>query len=215
MSSLLENPHGANGEDTLPSMRIADLMSQTWAYRAWQAPFAQSKIQPLLSHADLSRVRRVIDVGCGPGTNAALFDHADYTGLDINSGYIANARRRHRRDFRVADVTRLAPGSVEPGDMVLLNSLLHHLDADQTRRTLDALPPLLTADGAIHILDLVLPDRVSIARTMALLDRGRYPRSVEAWRAIFRTHFIEQLFEPYTFAGGLWAMVYFRGTARR
>ena len=49
MSSLLENPHGANGEDTLPSMRIADLMSQTWAYRAWQAPFAQSKIQPLLS----------------------------------------------------------------------------------------------------------------------------------------------------------------------
>jgi len=196
-------------------MRIADLMSQTWAYRAWQAPFAHSKIQPLLVHADLSRVRRVIDVGCGPGTNAALFAHADYTGLDINSGYIADAQRRYRRDFRVADVTRLEPGSVEPADMVLLNSLLHHLDADETHRTLAALPPLLTADGAIHILDLVLPERLSMARTMAQLDRGRYPRSVAAWRSIFSAHFIEQIFEPYTFAGGLWAMVYFRGTTRR
>jgi SAM-dependent methyltransferase len=196
-------------------MRIADLMSQTWAYRAWQAPFAQSKIQPLLAHADLARVRRVIDVGCGPGTNAAMFEHADYTGLDINSGYIFDARRRYRRDFRVADVTRLEPGSVEPGDMVLLNSLLHHLDDGETHRTLAALPPLLTADGAIHILDLVLPERLSIARTMARLDRGRHPRSAEAWRGIFGAHFIEQIFEPYTFAGGLWAMVYFRGTARR
>ena len=196
-------------------MRIADLMSQTWAYRAWQAPFAQSKIQPLLAHADLSRVRRVIDVGCGPGTNAAMFEGADYTGLDINSGYIFDARRRYRRDFRVADVTCLEPGSVEPGDMVLLNSLLHHLDDDETHRTLAALPPLLTADGAIHILDLVLPERLSLARTMARLDRGRHPRSVEAWRGIFRAHFIEQIFEPYTFAGGLWAMVYFRGAARR
>src|SRR5512141_493278 len=103
-------------------------MNHSWAYRAWQAPFVESKLRPLRAHTDLGRVRRVIDVGCGPGTNARHFASMDYTGLDINEGYIADARRRYGRDFRVADVTRFVPGTIEPGDMILLNSLLHHID---------------------------------------------------------------------------------------
>jgi SAM-dependent methyltransferase len=196
-------------------MRIADLMNQTWAYRAWQAPFAGSKLQPLLAHNDLSRIRRVLDVGCGPGTNASMFSGVDYTGLDINAGYIANARRRHGRDFRVADVTKLAPGTIAPADFVLVNSLLHHLDDAEAHRTLASLPPLLAEHGAVHILDLVLPEHLSIARVMARLDRGRHARSVDQWRPLFNSHFTELLFEPYSFGGGLWSMVYFRGGRRR
>jgi trans-aconitate methyltransferase len=192
-------------------MRIADLMNQTWAYRAWQAPFAESKLRPLLADVDLSRVRRVIDVGCGPGTNARHFSHADYVGLDINADYIADARRRYGRDFRVADVTKLTPGTIEPADMILLNSLLHHLDDTETHRTLAALSPLVAPGGSVYILDLVLPERWSIARVMALLDRGRYPRSAVVWRSIFSAHFDEQLFQTYSFGVGLWSMVYFRG----
>ena len=193
-------------------MRIADLMNQTWAYRAWQAPFAESKLRPLLADVDLSCVRRVIDVGCGPGTNARHFAHAEYVGLDINADYIADARRRYGRDFRVADVTKLAPGMIEPADMILLNSLLHHLDDAETHRTLAALSPLVAPGGSVHILDLVLPERWSVARVMALLDRGRYPRSTSHWRSIFGAHFDEQIFQPYSFGDGLWSMVYFRGT---
>lgn len=193
-------------------MRIADLMNQTWAYRAWQAPFAESKLRPLLADVNLSRVRRVIDVGCGPGTNAGHFAHAEYVGLDINPGYIADARRRYGRDFRVADVTTLTPGMIEPADMILLNSLLHHLDEAETHRTLAALSPLVAPGGSVHILDLVLPERWSLSRVMALLDRGRYPRSTGDWRSIFSAHFGEQVFQPYSFGGGLWSMVYFRGT---
>jgi SAM-dependent methyltransferase len=194
-------------------MRIADLMNHTLAYRAWQAPFAEAKLRPLFAQNDFSRVRRVLDVGCGPGTNAHHFADVDYTGIDINAGYIADARRRHRRDFRVADVTRLTPGTIEPADMVLVNSLLHHLDDQETHRTLSSLPQLVTADGTVHILDLVLPDELSPARALAKLDRGRYPRRVDDWRSIFSSHFHEQIFEPYTYAG-LWAMVYFRGSVK-
>ena len=194
-------------------MRIADLMNHTWAYRAWQAPFAEAKLRPLFAQNDFSRVRRVLDVGCGPGTNVHHFADVDYTGIDINDGYIADARRRHRRDFRVADVTRLTPGTIEPADMVLVNSLLHHLDDEETHRTLSSLPQLVTADGMVHILDLVLPDELSAARALAKLDRGRYPRRVDDWRSMFSSHFHEQVFEPYTYAG-LWAMVYFRGSVK-
>lgn len=195
-------------------MRIADLMNNTLAYRAWQAPFAESKLRPLLSRIDLARVRRVLDVGCGPGTNTRHFANVDYTGLDINEGYIADARRRHGRDFRVADVTRLAPGTIAPADLVLVNSLLHHLDDDETHRVLSSLGPLVAHDGVVHILDLVLPEGFSIPRAMAKLDRGRFARNTDEWRRIFRLHFVEELFEPYSLAG-LWSMVYFRGSVRR
>lgn len=194
-------------------MRIANLVNQAWAYRGWQAPFAESKLRPLLADVDLPRVRRVIDVGCGRGTNARHFTHAQYVGLDINPEYIADARRHYGRDFRVADVTKLTPGTIEPADMVLLNSLLHHLDDVETHRTLAALSPLVAPGGSVTILDLVLPERWSLARVMARLDRGRYARSASEWRAIFTAHFDEQVFEPYSFAGGLWSMVYFRGTS--
>ena len=45
---------------------------------------------------DVASVRRVLDVGCGPGTNTRYFEHADYLGLDINRGYIESARRRFK-----------------------------------------------------------------------------------------------------------------------
>ena len=181
-------------------------MNSTLAYRLWQGPLADAKLRPFLAHADLSRVRRVLDVGCGPGTNAARFAHVDYTGLDISEGYIADARARHGRDFRVADVTTVDPATIAPADVIFVNSLLHHLDDAETSRTLASLTRLLAPGGTVHILDLVLPDHWSMARVLARLDRGQHSRPVEAWRRIFGSHFEEQVFEPYLFAGGLWSI---------
>lgn len=195
-------------------MRLADVMNNTWAYRAWQAPFANGKLRPLFANLDLARTTRVLDIGCGPGTNAPHFADVDYTGVDINPGYIADARRRFARDFRVADVTSLTPGTIAPADVVLVNSLLHHLDDAEVSRTLSAAHDLLTPGGRVHILDLVLPEHWSPARVLARLDRGRYARPLEAWSRLFDRHFATEVFEPYTFAGGLWSMVYFIGSRR-
>ena len=71
-------------------------------YGLWQRPFAGRKFEPIEHHNDLARVRRVLDVGCGPGTNAARFEAAEYVGLDINPGYVAFARRKYRGSFEVA-----------------------------------------------------------------------------------------------------------------
>jgi len=50
----------------------ARVMENTLAYRVWQAPFAEKKLAPLYAHNDVARARRVLDVGCGPGTNTAM-----------------------------------------------------------------------------------------------------------------------------------------------
>ncbi|HEY6807384.1 MAG TPA: class I SAM-dependent methyltransferase [Gemmatimonadales bacterium] len=193
------------------------LLEQPLVYRLWMAPFAEAKLAPLAAHNDLARVRRVLDVGCGPGTNAAHFRDADYLGVDINERYVADARRRHGRTFLAADITAYQVTG-DPFDCILVNSFLHHVDLPSTHRILAHLATLLPEPGHVHIIELVLPPTTSPARMLAKLDRGDYPRPLDEWRAIFARHFEPEVFEPYgvgLLGVTLWQFVYFKGRARR
>ncbi len=195
----------------------ARLMDNTLAYRVWQAPFAERKIAPLFEHTDVAAARRVLDVGCGPGTNAHHFEYAEYLGIDFNPAYIESARRRHGREFIVADVTTYEVAPDRRFDLILANSLFHHIDDAGTRRILAQLPTLLTPDGFVHIFDLVLPARPSVSRFLARADRGDHPRSAEAWRTLFTESLEPVVFETYPLGAAgltLWNMVYFKGRAR-
>jgi len=195
-------------------MPLADLMENVTAYRWWQAPFAEKKLEPLLRRPDLAAARRVLDVGCGPGTNTRHFGAAEYLGVDINPDYIAYAKRRFGRPFVAADVRTFEPPSGEKFDFILVNSLLHHVDDEGTHQILRSLARLLTRDGHIHILDLIWPDQLSIAQAVARWDRGNNPRRIEAWERIFRSHFEPVITEPYplgAFGVTLWNMLYFKG----
>ena len=88
-------------------------------YRLWQAPFANQKLAPVFRHNDITKVRRVLDVGCGPGTNTTHFANTEYLGIDFNERYIEDARQRYKRAFVVADVTQY---SVEPDSASISSS---------------------------------------------------------------------------------------------
>ena len=207
--------------------RASAVMRYPLVYRLWQAPVAATKLGPILRHNDLGTVRRVLDVGCGPGTNAPLFAGVDYLGIDFNESYVASARRRYghspsaggnAREFAVADARTYTADPDDRFDFILLNSLLHHLADGDVVHLLSQLAGQLVPGGHVHILDLVLPDSPGIARRLALSDRGDYPRSLDDWGAIFRGIFEEVVFEPYAvgaFGVPLWNMVYFKGTAKR
>lgn len=191
------------------------LMENSLAYRLWQAPFAERKLAPVL--ADIRRARRVLDVGCGPGTNTPHFAHADYLGIDLNEAYVASARRRFGREFVAADVTTYTVAPEKRFDFILVNSLLHHIDTPSTRSLLSRLAELLTDDGHVHVLDLVLPARPSPARALARWDRGDFPRPLAEWRALFEESFETVAFQPYPLGAAgmtLWEMVHFKGRAR-
>jgi SAM-dependent methyltransferase len=195
----------------------AALLEIPWVYRAWQAPFRERKLAPVLRHNDLSAVRRVLDVGCGPGTNAPHFRGTDYLGLDLNPAYVARARARYGMRFEVADV-RSWQVRDEPFDFILVNSLFHHIEDEGCDRILAHLATLLSDDGRIHVLDLVLPPDASPARLLARMDRGDHPRERRAWTQLLGRHFLADLVEPYDLGAGgvtLWKMLYFRGRPRR
>lgn len=193
------------------------IMSQPIVYRLWMAPFAEGKFAPILAHNDLSSVRRVLDVGCGPGTNTGYFAHSDYLGIDLNPDYIESAKRRHSRRFLAADAGEFVANPGERFDFILVNSFLHHLDTPTTRRILSNLSRLLTPDGHIHILELVLPRSRSVARFLAGADRGKFARPIEEWAGILESIFGKTILEPYSlkmYGVILWHMVYFKGKAK-
>ena len=161
-------------------------------------------------------MQRVLDVGCGPGTNTRHFLDKDYLGIDINEDYIAYARGKYGKDFVAADVTRWQSPEGR-FDFILLNSFLHHIDESGCRDILQALQRLLGEAGTIHVLDLVLPEKASVARWLARADRGEYARPLDRWLALMSDSFEPPLFEPYSMdvlGVDLWKMVYFKGARR-
>jgi SAM-dependent methyltransferase len=200
-------------------MKLTDqIMENTHAYRLWQAPFVAQKFAPILAHNDLARVQRVLDVGCGPGINTRYFTGSDYLGVDWNPEYIEYARRRYKRNFVVADITRYTVSPGERFDFILVNSFLHHIDTLNVHRNLSHLSTLLAEGGHIHLLDIMLPGQPSIARFLARMDRGKFPRLVEEWLGIIEQTFEPVLVEPYdlkAFGTALWNMVYFKGRSRK
>ena len=194
------------------------LLEQTPVYSLWQAPFAAAKLAPLLAHNDLGRARRVLDVGCGPGTNTPLFTHADYLGIDVNPRYIKHARRQHNRRFVVADITTYEEANGADFDFILVNSFLHHVDTPSAVKILGRLQSWLSEDGHIHLLEPVSPGDRSIARLLANWDRGKHLRPLAEWRALFEQHLDIVVFEPYplkALGATLWNMVYCKGRAKR
>lgn len=199
----------------MPMRRLVDwMLEQPTVYARWQAPFVASKFAPVERALAEFHVRRVLDVGCGPGTNAPRFADAEYVGVDINDRYLQIARGKHRGQFVKADLATADLTPLGTFDTILVNSFLHHLPDDAVRGILRQLQRLLDRDGRVHLLELVLPDRPSRGSLMARLDRGRFARPLAAWRELFESHFEPVIDEPYTFGAGFWSMIYYQGRNR-
>jgi SAM-dependent methyltransferase len=207
---------GAGAMSSMNSF-LTYLLEQTPVYSLWQAPFITDKLTPVLAHNDMARVRRVLDVGCGPGTNTDFFRGADYLGVDINPGYIESAQRKHKRRFVVADVTAYDDQAAGKFDFILINSFLHHVDDADADKVLARMAGWLTPDGYIHIVEVVLPGDRSIAQLLASWDRGSHTRSLERWRTLFERHLEIAVFETYSLkliGARLWSMVYCKGRGK-
>jgi SAM-dependent methyltransferase len=197
-------------------------MSQSFVYRLWMAPFAEKKFAPIVANNDMRQISRVLDVGCGPGTNASHFSGIDYLGIDLNPQYIQDAKSRYpgsqgRTRFLTEDAAKFVSPAGEQFDFVLVNSFLHHVDDSIATSILGNLRNCLSENGSVHILELVLPKSPSIPRFLARADRGNFPRPLEHWRSLFERFFETVSFEPYDLGGlgfCLWKMVYFKGKAR-
>jgi SAM-dependent methyltransferase len=127
----------------------------------------------------------VLDVGCGTGEYATLFDPAAYLGVDVNARYLADARRRNPQHRFLQGDARSWPGSGVPFDLVLVNGVVHHLDDEAARALLRAALGHVAPGGTLLVIDDVSPPDASFAtRLVHRLDQGDHIRNAAAWRSL-------------------------------
>ncbi|MGH9480911.1 MAG: methyltransferase domain-containing protein [Terriglobales bacterium] len=91
-------------------------------------------VQRVTARLDPARVRRIVDLGCGPGNSTAVlarqWPHAELTGLDFSEEMLAAARARYPEiSFSAADIVAWAVGEAAAFDLVFSNSALHWVPA--------------------------------------------------------------------------------------
>ena len=103
----------------------------TWSANQY-LKFSEERTRPcrdLAARISVSPVRRAIDLGCGPGNStevlAALWPHADLTGLDSSANMIEDARRSKPECRWIAgDIAEWANSNQEQYDVVFSNAAL-------------------------------------------------------------------------------------------
>lgn len=157
-----------------------------FAYRAWQRLFVAPKLEPLLRHDSYRNAATLCELGCGPGSNYPFLAEKEYLGVDIGEDYVGHARAVFGDRFLVGDVSAgvdFAGG--RRFDVVLVHSVLHHLDDDQVVKTLRHARELVKPGGSLHVFDVVLPPVWTLAGLLARMDEGRHIRPWEYWAPLF------------------------------
>lgn len=136
---------------------------------------------------------RVLEVGCGPGTNCAWMPGSiEYVGCDLSETYIAYAKQRYgdRAKFFSAPVGQLAALSLKPFKAVIALAVLHHLNDAEVLTLCNEVLPLLEAGGTFMTGDpCFVSGQNRVERFVTSCDRGRYVRYPEQYQALLAKRF--------------------------
>ena len=133
--------------------------------------------------------KKVLDLGCGPGTCSHYFDPQDYLGIDNNSSYIKHAQKKYpRHTFLCGDFDELVDqNNLFNFDIIFAMGLFHHIDDQTALRFLTTINTLLSIGGTLITFDgCYYSQQNIIRRKIVLSDRGQYIRSPNAYLELAR-----------------------------
>lgn len=131
----------------------------------------------------------VLDVGCGTGRYAEIFD-CNYFGVDTNRKYIGYAREKHKGTFLTMNATNLAfPDSMF--HYIFSVGLLHNMSDKNVANTLREMKRVSRPGGKVVIIEAVYPtNRANIIGYFLLrMDPGRFARNFKDLMRILSAHF--------------------------
>jgi ubiquinone/menaquinone biosynthesis C-methylase UbiE len=131
--------------------------------------------------------RRCLDLGCGPGAFADVFEGDEYVGADLNRRYIEWAQAHKKGTFMVSDAREI---DLPDGrfDQILVFGLLHHLSDADVRAVLGEARRLLVSGGRLlAIEDIPAVSRLNlIGHLIHNVENGEYIRTPEEYRSLYR-----------------------------
>lgn len=113
----------------------------------------------------------ILDVGCGIGQFSDISPH--YIGIDMDSGYIARARKLYPdKEFKCADAAELPVDN--HFDTVLLIGILHHMDEESCRKLLTRLKSIASN---LVMMEVIQEQTNPFGRWIKNNDRGEFVRT--------------------------------------
>jgi SAM-dependent methyltransferase len=136
---------------------------------------------------------RIIDMGCGPCDHLQFLPPGEYIGIDIESNYIEDAKKRYgeRGTFFCQDIANLQPNTYSNMDIALSTGVLHHLTDDQAIHLMKLARSFLKDRGRFVSFDPCNRGRLQnpIDRWLQKNDRGDFIRTEEEYVRLARTVF--------------------------
>lgn len=173
----------------------------SWLRKIIEINFCKQK-QVIKEVFDLSSSKKILDIGCGTGEFAGLFNQLDYYGIDIASNYIKYATRKKQGNFKVMDATNLKfPDN--SFDYILIMAILHHLNDSYVNKILLEAKRVLKPRGKVLIMENAKIDNLEnwIIKLIQKFDKGDFIRSLEQYKNIITKHFIITREQPFRNGG--------------
>jgi SAM-dependent methyltransferase len=194
---------------------MKNILGRPEVYHAYQiiGGFFSARLRALTDYVDFSGVRRIFDIGCGPGhITPHIPGHIDYIGFDTERRYVEFANRRFggpSRRFVSKHFDQESVSEFGAPDLVLMNGVIHHMDDRTVEAVVRDAAIALGGVGSLFALDgCYVDNQHPISRYLLANDRGEFVRDADSYRALVAVGFpaVEVFVRndlswvPYTFA---------------
>ena len=136
---------------------------------------------------------KILDIGCG---TANILDflpmNIDYTGYDVNTDYIKYTKKKYgyRAAFYNQRVNEMTLNNSEPFNVVLADSLLHHLNDCEAKNLFDIGYRVLKNNGFMLTIDpTFIENQKPIDKYITSTDRGQHVRYPDDYKKIAESIF--------------------------
>jgi len=141
-----------------------------------------------------SKNKKILEIGCSTGNIAREIidmDNNSYYGVDISKKYIEIANKSTiKGKFLQMDARELVFDN-ESFDIVMLSSVLHHIDDDVGKNCFKEIHRVLKKDGVVIISEPIVNHKSLISVILCKLDRGNFIRTTEEYQNLFKNFVIE------------------------
>jgi SAM-dependent methyltransferase len=194
-------------------MRIENILKNGFLYNIFQNLTGWKNVSDGGEFLTLPKTEgrrcRVLDIGCGPGTQVWRFMDAEYYGFDLNEQNIRMAQRKYKSypnlRFFHADVSAyFNTGNFTESDcfdLEFMLGVLHHLSDDEIASCVSSVKKLLrpanknvpdcgNGGGELRTVDVVdLPQKSAFTGFLLRHDRGKFVRTEEGYVSLLKPHF--------------------------